>query len=80
MTDEYKYVFNGFDQDELYHLRSDPGEMVNLANDPQYRPVIRDLCGRMWRFAKEEGDQVINPYITVGLAPFGPAEAFIKKN
>lgn len=75
-TAEYKYVFNGFDQDELYDLRNDPGETVNLANDPQFQPVIQDLCRRLWRFAEAEGDQMINSYITVGLAPFGPAQAF----
>src|SRR5260370_39691847 len=31
MTKDYKYVYNGFDYDELYDLRQDPGEMVNLA-------------------------------------------------
>jgi hypothetical protein len=30
----------------------------------------------MWRFAYREDDTAINPYVTVGLAPFGPAEAF----
>ncbi len=31
MTDHYKYVYNGFDYDELYDLKADPHEMVNLA-------------------------------------------------
>jgi arylsulfatase A-like enzyme len=31
MTRDYKYVYNGFDYDELYDLRSDPQEMKNLA-------------------------------------------------
>jgi arylsulfatase A-like enzyme len=34
----WKYVFNGFDYDELYDLRSDPHEMVNLA-DPSRQPA-----------------------------------------
>ena len=76
MTREYKYVFNGFDRDELYDLRRDPDEMVNLIEDPSYTPVVRDMCGRMWRFAHRERDSMINPYITVGLVPYGPAEAF----
>jgi arylsulfatase A-like enzyme len=75
-TKAYKYVFNGFDWDELYDLRRDPHEMVNLANDPAYQDVKREMCGRMWRFAHQEADTAISPYITVGLAPFGPAEAF----
>lgn len=31
MTDSYKYVYNGFDYDELYDLKNDPHETVNLA-------------------------------------------------
>jgi arylsulfatase A-like enzyme len=76
MTRDYKYVFNGFDRDELYDLRHDPDELRNLAADPAYAGVLREMCGRLWAFAAEEGDTAINPYITVGLAPYGPAEAF----
>jgi arylsulfatase A-like enzyme len=75
-TKEFKYVFNGFDRDELYDLRVDPHEMRNLADDPAYADAKRELCRRMWRFAHREDDTAINPYITVGLAPYGPAEAF----
>jgi len=76
MTRDHKYVFNGFDDDELYDLRSDPHEMRNLAGDPDLGPVKRDLVRRMWRFAHREQDTAINQYITVALAPYGPAEAF----
>jgi choline-sulfatase len=76
MTAGYKYVFNGFDRDELYDLGSDPHEMNNLAKDPAYDEVKRAMCRRMWRFAFQEDDTVINRYITVALAPYGPAEAF----
>jgi arylsulfatase A-like enzyme len=76
MTRDFKYVFNGFDRDELYDLRADPNEMHNSADDPTYEAVKREMCGRMWRFAYREDDSAINPYITVGLAPYGPAEAF----
>ncbi len=76
LTREWRYTFNGFDWDELYDLRSDPHEMRNLARDPKYRDVVREMCRRMWRFALAEEDTAINQYITVSLAPFGPAEAF----
>ncbi len=76
MTKEWKYVFNGFDVDELYDLRCDPDEMKNLAADPEYEDVKREMCRRMWRFAHQEDDGATNAYITVGLAPYGPATAF----
>ena len=50
--------------------------MHNLAADPAYQDVIRQMCARLWRFAYAEHDTAINPYVTVGLAPYGPAEAF----
>jgi len=76
MTRDWKYVYNGFDYDELYDLRNDPGEVRNVARDPAYAGVIRELAGRMWRFAYERQDVCVNAYITVALAPYGPAEAF----
>jgi arylsulfatase A-like enzyme len=76
MTRDYKYVFNGFDSDELYDLRVDPDEMQNLVDNPEYESIKRKLCAQMWRFAYQEDDTAINPYITVSLAPYGPAEAF----
>ena len=44
MTREFKYVFNGFDRDELYDLRTDPDELRNLAGAGLRRgqaPVVR---------------------------------------
>jgi arylsulfatase A-like enzyme len=75
-TKDWKYVFNGFDFDELYDLHNDPHEMTNLASDPAYDTVKRDMCRRLWRFAHREQDTATNAYITVGLAPWGPGEAF----
>ena len=76
ITHDWKYVFNGFDFDELYDRRNDPDELTNLAADPAHRDVVRTMCGHLWRFAHQEQDEIINDYFTVALAPFGPAEAF----
>jgi choline-sulfatase len=73
-THEFKYVYNGFDFDELYDLRTDPYEMVNRADDPEYDGIKKDLVSKMWRFAAREDDIIFNPYGTVALAPWGPAE------
>ena len=77
MTKDYKYVYNGFDFDELYDLNADPHEIKNLAGEEGLEHVKHALCQRLWRFAYEQGDtSALNPYVTVGLAPWGPAEAF----
>jgi arylsulfatase A-like enzyme len=75
-TREHKYVYNGFDFDELYDLRADPHEMTNLSDRPEYAEVKRDLLRRMWEFGYRTGDEMMfNPYVTVALAPYGPADA-----
>ncbi|MBI2441421.1 MAG: sulfatase-like hydrolase/transferase [Lentisphaerae bacterium] len=77
ITKEYKYVFNGFDEDELYDLRNDPHEMKNLSFDPAYEEIKKQMCIRLWHECQKEDDTVANnPYITVALAPYGPACAF----
>ena len=75
-TKEFKYVYNGFDFDELYNLVEDPHCMRNLAEDPRYREVIREMCQRMWRRGYKEEDIFCNPYATVSLAPYGPMVGF----
>ena len=40
----YKYVFNGFDFDELYDLEADPDEMRNVVGDPQLPRASRTTC------------------------------------
>lgn len=44
-SDKYKLVdaFLQDDIDELYDLEKDPGEMVNLINDPEYEQVEKEL-------------------------------------
>jgi arylsulfatase A-like enzyme len=76
MTPKWKYVYNGFDYDELYNLEEDPHEMINVANKPEYRPIIRQLAAKLWKFAYERKDTCINPYIMVSLAEFGPGIIF----
>ena len=72
MTPEWKFVYNGFDYDELYDLRQDPEEMVNLIHDPQYSEIVKTLSQKIWRFAKKNDDVCIHPYIFCGLASYGP--------
>ena len=72
----YKYVFNAFDYDELYDLTTDPNEIKNLINLPEYRPVVRELCKKMWRFAREHSDAPVSNYIMTAMAPYGPGIVF----
>ncbi len=75
-THTRKYVYNGFDFDELYDLEKDPHEMVNLSEHPAYVDVKRDLIKQMWETSLAEQDIISNGYWTVALAPYGPGIAF----
>lgn len=73
--DNYKYIFNGFDYDELYDLATDPAELHNRADDPDYRAVLESMAGRMWEIIHQTGDKNIaqSQYGMFRFAPVGPA-------
>jgi arylsulfatase A-like enzyme len=52
----HKYVFNGFDRDELYDLQSDPGELRNLADDPASAEIAQDMRDAMWELMLRHHD------------------------
>ncbi len=72
--DNHKYVFNGFDVDELCDLDADPHEMHNLACDPSYQPVLETMAGRMWDIIRETDDFNMSQaqYGMFRFAPVGP--------
>ena len=76
MTREWKYVYNGFDYDELYDLRHDPLQFHNVIDNPEYGDIVRQMCKRIWQFALNHDDLCISRYILVSLAPYGPGIAF----
>ena len=48
ITQRCKYVFNGFDIDELYDLDTDPSEMINRIDDPEYAEQLADLRRQLY--------------------------------
>ena len=63
-TDDFKLIqYHGiWDTDELYDLRSDPGEMRNLIGDPGHKAVVRQLRQRLYSLNLETGGQPQVPY------------------
>jgi arylsulfatase A-like enzyme len=61
-TTRYKYVFNGFDYDEMYDLQSDPHEMHNLIADSSVASVREGLQAKLYELMNRLGD----PYGDVG--------------
>ena len=61
--DRFKYVFNGFDYDEMYDLERDPDEMHNVVAAADYRRFTGDMQARMYelmaRFHDPYGDSPV---------------------
>jgi uncharacterized sulfatase len=53
---EYKLVINLLHTDELYHLQSDPAELANLIDRPEFAAVRDGLHDRLldWMYAKRD--------------------------
>lgn len=62
ITSRYKYVFNGFDFDELYDLDHDPSELHNLIDDDAHAPARSALRAKLYELMARFGD----PYGDVG--------------
>jgi len=43
-------------REELYELRSDPGQMVNLASEPGYQDIRDELHRQLIRMLEETND------------------------
>jgi choline-sulfatase len=73
----HKYVFNGFDEDELYDLESDPFERTNLAADPTHAETLLAMAARMWGVVRATGDGSLADaqYGMFRFAPVGPEAA-----
>jgi arylsulfatase A-like enzyme len=72
LTDKWRFVYNGFDFDELYDMENDPGQMHNLAAIVAYKPVIREMYRRIWSFGMDHNEPLMNNYIMTALADYGP--------
>ncbi len=72
--DPWKFVFNGFAQDELYRLDQDPDEIRNLAADPAYAHQVEAMTRIMWEFVRRTGDTTLlqSQYPALRLGAVGP--------
>lgn len=56
----WKYVWNATALDELYDLRNDAGELVNLATDDNYADELERLRARLLEWMRESDDTLLN--------------------
>ena len=70
----WKFVFNGFDEDELYHLDDDPHELRNLARDPDQQQRVKDMMTKVWERVHQTNDRALlgTHYAPMRIAAVGP--------
>ena len=75
--DDWKFVFNGFDFDELYNLNDDPFEMTNLAAKPEQQGRVESMMSEVWRRVRDTKDRAIleSHYFSMRFACVGPDAA-----
>ena len=61
-TPATKYVFNAPEQDELYDLTTDPGELVNLAGDPAHAERLAELRRLLLEHLEATDDPILRFY------------------
>lgn len=57
-TRDFKYVLRLYETDELYDLRRDPDERINVVDDPAFACVLADMKDRTLRWLHETSDVV----------------------
>lgn len=62
LNDVQKYLLQPTrPKEELYDLENDPHEINNLADDPGYRNVLKQMRKSLSRWETRSGDQGVNP-------------------
>jgi arylsulfatase A-like enzyme len=70
----WKFVFNGFDFDELYDLENDPAETVNLIDEPAQQDRADAMMREIWNRIHTTGDRTLEEshYFSLRLGRVGP--------
>ena len=56
VMDKNKYIANKGDRDELYNLREDPYELINLIEKPDAAGILLEMKERLSVWQRRTGD------------------------
>ena len=70
-TERYKYcLYNrGHQRESLMDMQTDPGEMTNLAKNPDYRAVLLQHRELLARFGTEHHDPLVAEMLADNVKP-----------
>ncbi|NRA40325.1 MAG: sulfatase-like hydrolase/transferase [Planctomycetes bacterium] len=71
---DWKYVFNGFDYDELYNIADDSEELTNRINDPALDKRRKEMLDLHWKYVNTSYDKPLSTsnYYTMHFLEHGP--------
>ncbi len=58
VTDRWKYVFYERLRPQLFDLRNDPQELVDLGADSGHQPTLRDMADRLFEWSRQRKTRV----------------------
>ncbi|NLB40866.1 MAG: DUF4976 domain-containing protein, partial [Clostridiales bacterium] len=58
-NNDWKYIWNTTDIDELYDLKNDPHELYNVIGQEQYQPFIQEFRRKLYEILLREGDGLV---------------------
>jgi len=61
-NNEWKYIWNTTDIDELYDLRNDPHELYNVINEEENQGIVKELRRKLYEILLREGDGLVKSH------------------
>lgn len=58
-NNDWKYIWNTTDIDELYDLKNDPHELYNVIGQEQNLPIIKEMRRKLYETLLQEGDGLV---------------------
>jgi arylsulfatase A-like enzyme len=68
-TEQEAFMKDTKPDEELYDLRSDPNEVHNLADNPQYKETLAEMRKQLAKWRKSVGDEGVTPAFRSGGCP-----------
>ena len=65
-ADRWKYVHVAAGGTLLFDLVDDPDQLVNLAGDPVYAPVLADCAARLLSWRMRHDDRTLTGHLVTG--------------
>ncbi len=71
-TQDYKLIYDTYDEPWLFDLKKDPDELFNYFSDPEYKEIVKKLSAKIQEYCLETSEPLLNdPVISKGMKAGG---------